>query len=86
MLGSKCRIVGGGAILWVVCCFDALSVCPLAASQAEFQGIEVEYITMPGWKSSTEKARAFSDLPANAQNYVRKVEELLEVPGKKTAR
>lgn len=53
----------------------------LAASQAEFQDLEVEYISLPGWKSSTEAARTFAELPTNAQNYVRKVEELIEVPG-----
>ena len=52
------------------------------ACQEEFVDLEVEYITMPGWKAPTDKVRRFSDLPPNAQAYIRKIEELLEVPGK----
>jgi adenylosuccinate synthase len=52
------------------------------ASQEEFIGLEVEYLTLPGWKTSTEAARCFKDLPENAQNYVRKVEELVGAPVK----
>ena len=37
---------------------------------------------MPGWKAPTDKVRRFSDLPPNAQAYIRKIEELLEVPGR----
>lgn len=36
---------------------------------------------MPGWKTSTEEVREFKDLPENAKNYVKKIEELLDVPG-----
>lgn len=52
------------------------------AAQEEFAKIEVEYLTMPGWNCSTEHARQFSDLPPNAQSYVRKIEELMGVPGR----
>ncbi|XP_052697774.1 adenylosuccinate synthetase-like [Crassostrea angulata] len=44
--------------------------------------LEVEYLTLPGWKSDTSGARNFSELPQNAQNYVRKIEELVGVPVK----
>lgn len=37
---------------------------------------------MPGWQKSTESIRKFGDLPENAKNYVRKIEEFLDVPGK----
>ena len=37
---------------------------------------------MPGWNTSTVHIRSFSDLPPNAQAYVRKIEELVEVPSK----
>lgn len=37
---------------------------------------------MPGWNKSTEDVREFKDLPENAKKYIRKVEELLEVPVK----
>lgn len=36
---------------------------------------------MPGWQESTENIRQFGDLPENAKNYVRKIEDVLDVPG-----
>ena len=38
------------------------------------------YIEMAGWQQSTKAARRFEDLPAQAQAYVHKVEELVGVP------
>ncbi|GFE65924.1 adenylosuccinate synthase [Litoreibacter roseus] len=38
------------------------------------------YETMPGWSESTEGARSWADLPAEAIKYVRRVEELIECP------
>jgi len=38
------------------------------------------YIEMDGWMQPTTSLRKFSDLPANAQAYVRKIEELVGVP------
>ena len=35
---------------------------------------------MPGWSGSTEKARSWADLPAEAVKYVRRVEELIDAP------
>ncbi|XP_023221331.1 adenylosuccinate synthetase-like, partial [Centruroides sculpturatus] len=52
------------------------------ASAEELGRVDVEYLTLPGWKECTENVRKFTDLPENAQQYVRKIEELLEVPGK----
>jgi adenylosuccinate synthase len=37
---------------------------------------EPVYIEMPGWKTSTEAARKWSDLPKNTQAYVKKIAEL----------
>lgn len=49
-------------------------------SSAEvLNGVEVDYIELPGWKQSTANARSILDLPENAQNYVYKIEELLGV-------
>ncbi|RWS01665.1 adenylosuccinate synthetase-like protein [Dinothrombium tinctorium] len=56
-------------------------VTPLA-NASELARVQCKYITLPGWKTSITNARAFSDLPLQAQNYVRKIEELLEVPVK----
>ena len=38
------------------------------------------YIEMPGWNSSTVGTRSFGKLPIEAQNYIRKIEELSHLP------
>ena len=38
------------------------------------------YEELPGWSESTEGARSWADLPANAIKYVKRVEELIECP------
>jgi adenylosuccinate synthase len=38
------------------------------------------YEEMPGWKCDISAARTFSDLPANARNYVKRLEELIGCP------
>jgi adenylosuccinate synthase len=38
------------------------------------------YEEMPGWSESTEGARSWADLPANAIKYVRRIEELIGCP------
>lgn len=53
-----------------------------SAEQTQLEHVEVDYVTLPGWKTSTSGVKKFSDLPPNAQTYVKKLEELLEVPSK----
>lgn len=51
------------------------------ASLNVLAGVEVEYIEMEGWKPvDISDVRKFHDLPPQAQSYVLKVEELLNVP------
>jgi adenylosuccinate synthase len=38
------------------------------------------YEDMPGWSDSTVGATSNDELPANAQEYLAKIEELVEVP------
>ena len=71
--------------------FDTLKICvgyeldgermdylPIAADhQARCKPI---YEEIDGWSESTEGARSWADLPANAIKYVRRVEELIECP------
>ena len=38
------------------------------------------YEVMDGWAGSTENARSWADLPAEAVKYVRRIEELIETP------
>ncbi|MEM8776491.1 MAG: adenylosuccinate synthase, partial [Pseudomonadota bacterium] len=71
--------------------FDTLQICvgydldgerldylPIAADQqARCTPI---YEEMDGWHETTEGARSWADLPANAIKYVRRVEELIDCP------
>lgn len=52
--------------------------CPPACLD-ELAKVQVEYVTLPGWKESTEECRHFADLPENAKKYVMTCEELLGV-------
>ena len=38
------------------------------------------YETLPGWDEDLSKIGKFEDLPANAQNYIKEVEELVKTP------
>ena len=71
--------------------FDEISICVgydldgeridyLPASQGAQARVKPIYETMEGWKSSTEGARSWADLPAQAIKYIRRVEELIETP------
>ncbi|MEM7488229.1 MAG: adenylosuccinate synthetase [Pseudomonadota bacterium] len=51
---------------------------PMAAdAQARCRPV---YEEMPGWSASTEGARSWADLPAEAIKYVRRIEELVRCP------
>jgi len=50
------------------------------ASDEDLSKVEVDYLTLPGWKVSTEDARTFQDLPPNAQAYIRTIEAHVGVP------
>ena len=41
-----------------------------------YQKVTANYLTLPGWKEDISKVRTFDELPLNAQNYLRKIEEL----------
>ena len=71
--------------------FDELKVCVgytingeafdyLPAGADRQAAAEPIYETMDGWKGSTERARSWADLPAEAVKYVRRIEELIETP------
>ncbi|SIT82393.1 adenylosuccinate synthase [Pontibaca methylaminivorans] len=57
---------------------ERLDYLPTAADrQARCRPV---YEEMPGWSESTEGARSWAELPANAIKYVRRVEELIDCP------
>ncbi|XP_073527549.1 adenylosuccinate synthetase isozyme 2 isoform X2 [Phyllobates terribilis] len=59
---------------------DGVKIPHFPANQEVLNRVEVEYETLPGWKSDTSNARTFNDLPANAKKYVHFVEESLGIP------
>ena len=44
--------------------------------------VELVYQTVKGWKEDISKVRSFEELPANAQNYIKMIEEATGVPVK----
>ncbi len=50
------------------------------AGMAAQAAVEPIYETLPGWSESTEGARSWADLPAEAVKYVKRVEELIATP------
>ncbi|WP_133126736.1 adenylosuccinate synthase [Legionella nagasakiensis] len=45
-----------------------------------FEGLEPVYEELPGWKESTADVTELSQLPANALAYLKRIEELLDIP------
>ncbi|XP_045443089.1 adenylosuccinate synthetase isozyme 2 isoform X1 [Pipistrellus kuhlii] len=52
------------------------------ANQEILNKVEVQYKTLPGWNTDISNARTFKELPVNAQNYVRFIEDELQIPVK----
>lgn len=51
---------------------------------ADLHKVVVTYLTLPGWKQNISKCRRFEELPKQAQEYVRTVEKVCEIPSKST--
>lgn len=49
----------------------------MPASLKTFSEVEVEFVTLPGWKEDISQCRKFEDLPINCQQYVLALEALL---------
>lgn len=52
----------------------------MPADLKTLSSVEVVYETMPGWTEDISMVKSFEELPVNAQKYVLRVQELLEVP------
>ncbi|PCH73724.1 MAG: adenylosuccinate synthase [Rhodobacteraceae bacterium] len=79
---TKLDVLDGFETLKICVAYDLdgkrLDYLPTAADQqARCTPIFEE---MPGWNDSTEGARSWADLPAEAIKYVRRVEELIDCP------
>lgn len=45
----------------------------------DYEKVEPNYITLPGWKEDTTKVKTFEELPENTKKYIYKIEELTGV-------
>ena len=52
----------------------------MPTSITEAKKIKPHYITMPGWKKSTQSITKFSELPENARAFIKKIEVLTGTP------
>ena len=71
--------------------FDVLRICVgyecngqrldiFPANAAEQAACTPIYEEMPGWSETTYGARSWAELPANAVKYIRRLEELTQLP------
>ena len=59
---------------------DGKRVEELPASQSDFHHAKPTYEYLPGWKENISKARSVKDLPKNAQEYVKFLENISGAP------
>jgi adenylosuccinate synthase len=59
---------------------DGERVTELPYSQTDFHHAKPVYEYLPGWSEDITKAKTFADLPKNAQDYVRALEEMSGAP------
>ena len=59
---------------------DGRRVEELPASQSDFHHAKPIYEYLPGWSENISKARKLSDLPVNAQGYIKFLEEISGAP------
>ena len=59
---------------------DGKRVDELPASQSDFHHAKPIYEYLPGWNENISKAKSLADLPVNAQNYVKFLEEISGAP------
>ncbi len=60
--------------------FDGEEIDTPPIGAEHFARCEPVYIEMPGWSDATVGAKSFEALPQNAQNYLKKIEEICGVP------
>jgi adenylosuccinate synthase len=59
---------------------DGKRIEELPASQTDFHHAKPIYEYLPGWSEDISKARSLSDLPKNAQSYIKFLEEISDAP------
>ncbi len=58
---------------------DGKIINSVPARLKDFSRCKPNYITMPGWNEDITHVTSFDELPVNAKNYLRKIEELVGV-------
>ena len=61
--------------------FDEVCICVNygAINYETFEVDDIEYISLPGWKSSTVGVTNYDELPANAKKYIETIERLADI-------
>ncbi len=79
---TKLDVLDGVAELEVCTAYrlDGETIHHLPAGHAAQARVEPLYEVIEGWSESTRGARGWADLPATAVKYIRRIEELIEVP------
>ena len=62
--------------------FDKISICTNYGSinYETFEVEDLEFITLPGWESSTVGITEFNSLPKNTKAYIETIEKLIDTP------
>ncbi len=58
---------------------DGKVIHTIPATTQEYSRVKPLYIELPGWEEDISKVTSFEELPINAQNYIRKIEELTKI-------
>jgi len=79
---TKLDVLGGLDEIPVCVAYDVDGVRhdEMPVNQSDFHHAKPIFETLPGWKEDISGARSFADLPANAQAYVKYVEEISGAP------
>jgi len=80
---TKLDVLDGSETIKVCVSYADENGQPVAGSLVDSEGYEKAkpvYVEMPGWTESTVGAPDFDSLPANAQAYIRFVEEQVGIP------
>jgi len=78
-------------LLDVLSGFDTIKICKaynldgkeiygLPATVKDIERCQPVYEEMPGWKEDITGVKSFAELPVNAQNYIKRIEELVHCP------
>lgn len=59
--------------------YNGKEIHHMPGTLSEFEKCEPIYITLPGFKEDISHVTSFEELPINAQNYIRKIEEITGV-------